>query len=238
MPALAAWLLAFSVAPVGQGAVRPRVPVAAGKAGLGMGLELPALGIVTGFGEKNGRFGWGSVLGVGASWDLGSHAMIHASYLATRTVNARANLRYQRSGGRLQDLQPAAWRGASFFLGGAYLWHVSSLHPFLGAALGLGYGGYLFRFDDAHREDLGSLEDTSGGTGQVQAALGIAWSLIARGGARLDLNDWLGVQLATCLSLVSLGVREVTHTKLPREVRVPRQRLLLVDTTFAVRLAF
>jgi hypothetical protein len=215
--------------------------------GWGIGLELPMVGVMTGAAQKS-RFGWGYTLGGALSWEVTPWVETRLYLSGGQTFGGSARVRYidnVSTGARKAPAQPAEWVGAEIGVGGAYLFRDIERQwtPYIGVDLAATFAGYTFTLED----DLASLEGFDRGdafercTGEECAiethdAIAADWLATLRGGVRLELADWLATQVELALSYTRNWNREISNTVGQLDVRTAREHILVIRSTFTVRL--
>jgi hypothetical protein len=236
------WLL---VAVVSSAPATPELE-RSGLWGWGLGLELPAVGIVTGVAEKS-TVGWGYTLGGGLSWEITPTVLSRIFVVGGQTYDGEARVSYIADvAGRQRASSPQAadWVDLEVGVGGAYLWRAAGRRwaPYAGADVTLCYSGYDFTFDDTlaqlRTQELGVEDPCVGPNCGVETNSGVELGLGAtvRGGVRLELADWLATLAELSVSYRRVGDEAIDNTLIARDVKTARESVFLVRATFTVRL--
>jgi opacity protein-like surface antigen len=212
--------------------------------GLGLGIEAPIVGVLTGKGERS-DLGSGYALGFGLSWEVVPAIEILAAYAGGQTYGSRAPVRYRNAGNVVQRRQNAEWSGEGATLGAAYLWNEVDRpwSPYVGADVGVHDAGYSFRFNKDLRETLeppAASQPSDCRGDDCQASLHdsarLSWNAGARLGVRYRMLSWLSTLAEVSLTYAPVGAGHIDATLGAREARAVAEQLWLVRGVFAVRL--
>jgi hypothetical protein len=212
--------------------------------GWGLGLELPAIGVITGVAEKS-SVGWGYTLGGGVSWEVTPRTSVRLLVAGGRTYDGQARVNYLEnvsSEQRASSQQRADWIDLEVALGGVYTWRsgLRSWAPYAGADVAFFFSGYDHYFDESPAQLMG----TEGADGcvvsdcpaQTQSGLEPGVGATVRAGLRLDLASWLATLAELSVSYRRVGDESVVNTLVIRDVRTARESVFLVRATFSMRL--
>lgn len=214
-------------------------PARSGLSGLGLGLEVPLVGIATGVGTRS-HLGWGYTLGGALSWEATPHILLRLGGASAQTFGARAPVRYLDSQQTVTSRVNADWAAFELFLGGAYLWNEGDRPwtPFAGADVGATFAGFNY----ALKNDLATLK-TQGDPSvfdptptQINDSARVGWEARLRGGVRLSLLRWLQTIAELSLTYMPAAAEPVSNTVTSRTVRSAPEHWWIVRATFAVRL--
>jgi len=263
-PLGAAWfaclvLLDASATAAGEGAAGTRVAARPGDGvesvdtrsglyGLGLGLEVPMVGIIAGVGEKS-RPGAGYNLGVSLTWESTPWLLLRISCAGGRAFGGRASLTYEEGGRHFTVAQDVDWLNYQAGAGIAYLWRGSALGivPYIGLDGAIVYSGYRFLLDGTYSDRLA--DPTAPGlrtpacevehrcSDDIYEALSYGFSAEARLGVRLPILVWLSTQAELAASYTPLASQSLENTLTSLKARSLRDALWLVRATFSVRLA-
>lgn len=211
---------------------------------LGLGLEIPVVGVVTDY--ATGRLTYGYTLGGALSWEVLPNVLLRAYGSMGRAFGAKPHISYAQASAAssTSDVtatrrQDASWFDAEGGLGAAYLWRDahSDLTPFLGVDGGAIFSGYEYIFAPS---DPLTQQDTSGGVAthasDIHEALAWSWSATLRGGVRLSMLRWLATQAELGVTYIPASRLAVSNTYTALGVRSLGENIVLVRATFCVRL--
>ena len=209
--------------------------------GLGLGLQVPMVGVVTGFGARSNP-GAGYNLGFALTWEFIPRYELRLYAGGGQTYGAEAALDY-RDDGELNDdsrseNQKAQWLGLDLGVGVSYLFRDSSRQwtPFVGVDGGFSFHGYYYSLDPELVLKLVQTGDSASrfAYGETEG-IGSSWHLSTRGGVRLDFLSWLSSSLELVVTVTPIsGTEPITNTKPEREVTAPGDMLVLTRLVFSI----
>ncbi|MBT6177476.1 MAG: hypothetical protein HOI23_09505 [Deltaproteobacteria bacterium] len=210
--------------------------------GLGLGIQLPMVGVVTGFGATSNP-GAGYNLGFALTWEFFPRYELRLYTGGGQTYAARAALDYREDGEvsaqtRSKD-QDAQWLGLDVGIGLSYLFRAPSRQwtPFVGIDGGFSFHGYYYSLSD---EQLISKLVQTGDSASLFAdgeteGIGSSWHLSSRAGVRLDYLRWFSSSLELVVTVSPIGDNEpITNTKSERDVSAPADMLVLTRLVFSI----
>ncbi len=218
-------------------------PARSGLFGLGLGLEAPVVGVLTGKGERS-DLGSGYTLGAALSWEATPAWVVRLAVQGGETYGSRAPVRYREGDAVVQRRQNAEWFGAGAQLGVAYqfLDEARQWAPFAGAEVGYHFAGYNFRFNEELRAALEppaarATFDCRGDAclSDLHDGAALSWNAGLRAGVRYQMLRWLSTIADLSVSYAPLVGERISATLSARDVRAVPERLWLVRGTFAVR---
>ena len=204
-----------------------------GHLGLGIGLEFPMVGVLTGVGSTSDP-GAGYYLGAALSWEFipGLAARFYGG--GGETFGGRANVTYQRSGQNNVVRQDAQLVGAQIGLGMTGL--LRSAHrkwtPFLGIDTGAAFQGYYYDLES--RLGLAANNDTATLYGSNEnEALAFGWATTVRAGIELELLSWLRSNLEIGVTYTTQGDEPVSNTFKAPDVRAEPESVVMTRMVFS-----
>ena len=120
--------------------------------GLGLGLQVPMVGVVTGFGAMSNP-GAGYNLGFALTWEFLPRCELRFYAGGGQTYGAAAALDYREDGelsaGTRSTNQKAEWLGLDLGIGASYLFRETSRQwtPFVGVDGGFSFQGYYYSLE-------------------------------------------------------------------------------------------
>ncbi|MBN1960325.1 MAG: hypothetical protein JW841_05220 [Deltaproteobacteria bacterium] len=209
---------------------------------LGLGLEVPMIGVITDV--SAGRINFGYTIGGALSWELSPNVLIRAYGANERAFGVKSKIKYQQVNTNAADatvkrLQDANWFGAEIGFGVAYLWRevFLNLSPYIGADGGAVFSGYEYIFsstDPLIQQDI--LSNTTDKKQDIHEALTWNWLATVRGGVRMSMLKWLSTQADVSVSYVPASLQLVTNTYTALGVRSLGESVIFIRMTFSVRL--
>ena len=209
--------------------------------GLGLGLQFPMVGVVTGFGAVSNP-GAGYNLGFALTWEFIPRYELRFYAGGGQTYGAEAALDY-RDDGQLEANsrsanQKAQWLGLDLGAGVSYLFRDSSRQwtPFVGVDGGFSFHGYYYSLDPELVLKLVQTGDSASrfAYGETEG-IGSSWHLSTRGGVRLDFLSWFSSSLELVVTVSPISDSEpITNTKPERDVMAPNDMLVLTRLVFSI----
>ena len=212
-----------------------------GYLGLGLGLQLPMVGVLTGFGAVSNP-GAGYNLGFALTWEFLPRYELRFYAGGGQTYGAQAALDYREDGelnaGTRSANQNAEWIGLDLGFGASYLFRSTSRQwtPFVGFDGGFSFHGYYYSLDPELVLKLVQSGDAASrfAYGETEG-IGTSWHLSGRGGVRLDFLSWLSSSLELVVTVTPIsGTEPITNTKPEREVSAPGDMLVLTRLVFSI----
>ena len=210
--------------------------------GLGLGVQMPMVGVVTGFGAASNP-GAGYNLGFALTWEFFPRYELRLYTGGGQTYAARAALDYREDGEltaqtRSED-QEAQWLGLDIGIGLTYLFREPSRQwtPFVGIDGGFSFHGYYYSLSD--EQLISKLVQTGDSASRFAdgetEGIGASWHLSSRGGVRLDYLSWFSSSLELVVTVSPIGENEpITNTKSERDVSAPADMLVLTRLVFSI----
>ena len=191
----------------------------AGVFGLGLGVELPATGLVLLGGSTTG-FGTGYHLGGALLWEFRDRFALRLYGAGGEAYGARVWLQYQEAGELVRSEQEANWLGAEGGAGLVYLarGYFPSFVPFLGLEGGPLLHGYFYRFDPT-LEKVEGVDPDSGRKQFEHRSVHLDYKVNLRLGVRMEVLAWLASSVEASLSYSTIGEASLTGTLAAREVK-------------------
>jgi hypothetical protein len=220
----------------------PAVLEKPGYFGLGLGIQMPMVGVVTGFGATSDP-GAGYNLGFALTWEFFPRYELRLYTGGGQTYGATAALDYREDGELTaqtrSENQEAQWLGLDIGVGLTYLFRDSSRQwtPFVGIDGGFSFHGYYYSLSD---DQLVSKLVQTGDSASLFAdgeteGIGSSWHLSSRGGVRLDYLRWFSSSLELVVTVSPIGGNEpITNTKSERDVSAPADMLVLTRLVFSI----
>ena len=213
-------------------------PTRSGLRGLGLGLELPMIGMASGIAAEADP-AWGYTLGVALSWEVTPVALVRTYVARGKAFGGAAPLSYLEGGSAKRRAQSASWLGSELGIGAAYLFRNVDRPwtPYVGIDGALAFAGYAYEFapgDPLADRTAAQLEGEA--DPDAHEAIGYGWLVNVRAGIRLELVRWLASQLELAVAYWPAKSRSVTNTYTNLDVRSVDDDVWLVRTTFSVRL--
>lgn len=209
--------------------------------GLGLGIQMPMVGVVTGFGAMSNP-GAGYNLGFAITWEFIPRYELRLYAGGGQTYGASAALDYRENGeltaGSRTENQDAQWIGLDLGVGITYLFREAgrAWTPFVGIDGGFSFQGYYYSL----KPEVGLKLTQVGDNAPVYAfgeteGIGQSWHLSSRGGVRLDFLKWFSSSLEFVVTVSPISENEpITNTYPGRQVSAPADMLVLTRLVFSI----
>ena len=214
------------------------VPVTrSGAAGLGLGVDLPVLGVTAGAAPAS-RIGLGYTWGAALSFDVTPAWALRLHANTLQTYNGWANLTYATTTGRAQSSQETAWLMHWFGLGAMHVWREAepTWAPFAGLDVGFGIGGFRYTYTPMLQAMLQASADTAPEVRVEHDSYGQLWTARLRGGVRLQLRPWLASDFECSATFVPFPATPITNNRDVRDARAGASNIVFMSLTYGLHL--
>lgn len=232
--------LPLSAEPPAEVVTSPRLP---GLHGWGLGLEVPILGVVSGFGQSS-NLGVGFTFGGALDYHVSSNASVRLLIHYSETFAGEANAQFDvAAGGRDNEDFDAEYFAVQAAIGGRYAFQSDrSWAPYIGADIGLAFGGFDYNFGE-DPQGLRAFDGTSAfesceGTecrSGINDSAQTTWTAGVRGGLQFDLAAWLRSSIEISVDYLPFNAEEISNTVDVRDVTSAEEALILIRASYIAR---
>lgn len=232
--------LALSAAPSADVSTPSDLP---GLYGWGLGLEVPILGVVSGFGESS-NLGVGFTFGGALDYHVSSNASVRLLIHYSETFAGEANAQFDvAAGGRDNEDFDAEYFAVQAAIGGRYAFQSErSWAPYIGADIGLAFGGFDYNFGEDPQGlrafDGNSAFESCEGTecrSGINDSAQTTWTAGLRGGLQFDLAAWLRGSVEISVDYLPFNAEAISNTVDVRDVTSAEEALILIRANYIAR---